>query len=232
MIAGPMYLRIYTIRSLGICRIIDRYYDTPDRAFQSWSKTHRKQLLLRERHEGAVIGDVHPQNIRTREEISMIPVADETHILVVKVPLDKAGSEDNIRTAGEHEVIYTEQDAEALKVQYIEILKNILSVEFNPMTVDIREYIGKVRKSYGVFSRPTAHTPEKLVARIDLDFIVREYYESGGVSVERYAKYEAEKQGSVTVHHFETCAQHLRAVLHIPNEVPSRTISTLHSLDE
>ncbi len=222
----------HSIRPLGVSRIIDRYYDTPDRTFQTWSKTHRKQLLLRERHEGTVIGDVHPQNIRTREEISMIPVADETHTLVVKVPLDHASSHVNMRTAREHVVIYTEQYVEALKAQYIEVLQGILSVEFNPAAVDIREYVGKVRKSYGVFSRPTSHAPETLVTRIDLDFIVREYYEPQRISVECYAKYEAEKQGSVPVIHFETCAQHLRAILHIPKEVPSRTIPTLHSLDE
>lgn len=220
------------IRPLGVSRIIDRYYDTPDRTFQTWSKTHRKQLLLRERHEGTVIGDVHPQYIRTPEEISMIPVADETHTLVVKVPLDQAGSDDTIRTAREHEVIYTEQDVEALKAQYIEVLQGILGVGFDPTTVDIREYIGKVRKSYGVFSRPTFHAPEILVVRIDLNFIVREYYVPEGISVECYAKYEAEKQGSVPVIQFETCTQHLRAVLHIPHEVPSRTIPTLHSLEE
>jgi hypothetical protein len=222
----------HTIRPLGVSRIIDRYYDTPDRTFQTWSKTYGKQLLLRERHEGTVIGDVHPQNIRTREEISIIPVADETHTLVVKVPLDQASSNDSMRTAREHEVIYTEQEGEALKAQYIKVMRRILAIEFNPATVDIREYIGKVRKSYGVFSQPTFHAPETLVARIDLDFIVREYYEPGGISVEHYAKYEAEKQGSVTVSQFEICAQHLRAVLHIPKEVSSRTIPTLHSLEE
>ncbi len=100
----------HSIRPLGVSRIIDRYYDTPDRTFQTWSKTHGKQLLLRERHEGTVIGDVHPQNIQTPAEISMIPVAGETHILVVKVPLDQASSNDSIRTARENEVIYTEQD--------------------------------------------------------------------------------------------------------------------------
>ncbi len=76
------------------------------------------------------------------------------------------------------------------------------------------------------FSRPTAHAPETLVARIDLDLIVREYYGEEDVFIEHYAKYEVEKQGSVTVNQFETCAQHLRAVLHIPKEVPSRTIPT------
>jgi hypothetical protein len=221
-----------SIRPLCVSRIIDRYYDTPDRTFQTWSKTHGKQLLLRERHEGTVIGDVYPQNIRTREEISMIPVADETHTLVVKVPLDHASSHESMRTAREHVVIYTEQDVGALKAQYIELLQGILGVEFNPAAVDIREYVGKVRTSYGVFSRPTFHAPETLVIRIDLDFVVREYYGPEGISVERYAKYEAEKQGSVPVRQFETCAQHLRAVLHIPHEVPSHTIPTLHSLDE
>ena len=220
------------IRPLGVSRIIDRYYDTPDLTFQTWSKTHRKQLLLRDRHEGMVIGDVHPQNIRTREEISMIPVADETRTLVVKMPLDQASSHERMRIATEYVVIYTEQDKEALKAQYIELLQGILRVEFNPAAVDIRECVGKVRTSYGVFSRPTLHAPETLVIRIDLDFVVREYYGSEGISVECYAKYEAEKQGSVTVSQFETCAQHLRAVLHIPKEVPSHTIPTLHSLEE
>jgi hypothetical protein len=100
----------YFTRPLVLSRIIDRYYDTPDRTFQTWSKTHGKQLLLRERHEGTIIGDVHLQNIRTPEDISTIPVSDETHILVVKVPLDQASSHDSMRTAREHEVIYTEQD--------------------------------------------------------------------------------------------------------------------------
>jgi hypothetical protein len=222
----------HSIRPLGVSRIIDRYYDTPDQMFQTWSKTHRKQLLLRERHEGTVIGDVNPQNIRTREQISMIPVADETHTLVVKVPLDHASSQERMRTAREHVVIYTEQDGEALKAHYIEILQGILGVELNPTTIDIRESVGKVRTSYGVLSRPTFHAPETLVIRIDLDFVVREYYGPEGISVERYAKYEAEKQGSVPIRQFETCAQHLRAVLHIPHEVPSHTIPTLHSLDE
>ena len=222
----------HSIRSLGVSRIIDRYFDTPDRTFQTWSKMHGKQLLLRERHEGTVIGDAHPQNIRTREQISIIPVADETHTLVVKVPLDHADSDESMRAAWEHVVIYTEQDREALKAHYIELLQGILGVEFNPAAVDIREYVGKVRKSYGVFSRPTSHAPETLVIRIDLDFVVREYYGPERISVECYAKYEAEKQGSATVRHFETCAQHLRAVLHIPHEVPSRTIPPQHSLDE
>ena len=172
--------------------------------------------MLRERHEGMVIGDVHPQNIRTPEEISMIPVVDEKHTLVVKVPLDQVSSNDNMRTAREYEVIYTEQNIEALKAQYIEVLQGILDVEFNTTAIDIREYVGKVRKSYGVYSRPTIHALETLVVKIDLDFIVREYYVMEGISVERYAKYEAEKQGSVTVSQFEACAQHLRAVLHIP----------------
>ena len=121
--------------------------------------------MLRERHEGTVIGDVYLQNIRTREQISMIPVADETHTLVVKVPLDHASSHESMRTAREHVVTYTEQDGEALKAQYIELLQGILGVEFNPAAVDIREYVGKVRKSYGVFSRPTSHAPETLVIK-------------------------------------------------------------------
>lgn len=178
------------------------------------------------------MGNMQLQNIRTPEEISMIPVAGETHTLVVKVPLDHASSNDSMRAAREHEVTYTEQDREALKAQYIEVIQRIPGIEFNPATVDIREYVGKVRKSYGVFSCPTYHAPETLVARIDLDFIVREYYGEGKVSVEHYAKYEAEKQGSVTVSQFETCAQHLRAVLHIPKEVPSRAIPTSHSSEE
>ena len=59
----------HSIRPSGVSRIIDRYYDTPDRTFQTWSKTHGKQLLLRERHEGAVIGDVLLQNFQTPAEI-------------------------------------------------------------------------------------------------------------------------------------------------------------------
>ena len=220
------------IRPSGVSRIIDRYFDTSDRTFKTWSKTHGKQLLLRERHEGTIIGIVHPQNIRTPEEISIIPVADETHALVVKVPLDQANSNDSTRTAREHEVIYTEQDVEAFKAQYIAIMQDFLGVEINMATVDIREYVGKVRKSYGVFSWPTIHASEIPVIRIDLDFIVREYYLPQGTSVERYAKYEAEKQGSVTVSQFETCTQHLRTILHIPKEAPSRAIPKLHSLDE
>ena len=98
--------------------------------------------------------------------------------------------------------------------------------------MDVREYVGKVRKSYGVFSRSTLHAPETQVSRIDLDFIVREYYEPSGISVERYAKYEAEKQGSATVSQFETCAHILRAVLHIPKEAPSSIIPTLLSVEE
>ena len=207
-----------SIKPSGVSRIIDRYYDTPDRTFQTWSKTHGKQLLLRERHEGSIIGDVHLRNIRTPEDILMIPTAEETHTLVVKVPLDQASTNDSLRTAREHEVIYTEQDRDALKARYIEVLQGILGIEFNPATVDVRECVGKVRKSYGVFSLPASHAPETLVVRIDLDFIVREYYEPGGSSVERYAKYEAEKQGPVTVGQFETCTKHLRTVLHIPKE--------------
>ena len=111
-------------------------------------------------------------------------------------------------------------------------MQDFLGVEINMATVDIREYVGKVRKSYGVFSRPTFIAPETPVVRIDLDFIVREYYLPEGISVERCAKYEAEKQGSVTVFQFETCTQHLRAILHIPKEVPSRAIPKLHSLEE
>ena len=172
---------LHSIRPLGIRRIIDRYYDTPDRAFQTWSKTHGKQLLLRERHEGTVIGNIQLQNIRTPEEISMIPVADETHTLVVKVPLDHASSNDNMRAAREHEVTYTVQDREALKAQYIEVMQGILGIEFNSATVDIREYVGKIRKSYGVFSQPTNLAPETLVTRIDLDFVVREYYGEGSL---------------------------------------------------
>ncbi len=209
----------HAIRPLGVSRIIDRYYDTPERTFQTWSKTHGKQLLLRERHEGRVIGDLDAQNIRTPEEISMIPTVDETHALVVKVPLDQVGSNDSMRSAREHEVIYTEQEVKVLKAQYIKVIQEYLGIELNPVTVDIREYVGKVRKSYGVFSQPPFHAAETLIARIDLDFIVRVYYEPGGVSLECYAKYEAEKQGSVTVSQFETCAQHLRAVLHIPKKV-------------
>lgn len=222
----------YSIKPSGVSRIIDRYYDTPDRTFQTWSKTHRKQLLLRERYEGTIFGDVHPHNILTREDFSMIPTANEMHTLVIKVPLDQASINDSLRTAREHEVIYTEQDRDALKAQYIEVLQGILGIEFNPATVDVRECVGKVRKSYGVFSLPASHTLETLVVRIDLDFIVREYYEPGGVHVERYAKYEAEKQGPVTVRQFEACTKHLRAVLHIPKEEAPRTISSLHSLEE
>ncbi len=222
----------HSIRPLGISRIIDRYYDTPDRSFQTWSKTHRKQLLLRERHEGMVIGDVQLQHIRTPENISMIPVAGETHILVVKVPLFHASTNDSMRTAREHEFIFTEQNKEALKRQCIEVMREFTGIECNPSTVDIREYLGKVRKSYGVYLWSTRHAPETLVTRIDLDFIVREYYGEGEVSFECYVKYEAEKQESVTVSQFEACAQHLRAVLRIPKEIPSHNTPTTHASGE
>ena len=209
----------HSIRPLAVSRIIDRYYDTPDRAFQTWSKTQRKQLLLRERHEGLVSGDVQLQDIRSSEDISLIPVTGETHTLVVKVPLVHASTNDSLRTAREHEVIFTEQNKEALKAQCIEVMQETLGITCNPATVDIREYLGKVRKSYGVFPRSAMQAPETLIIRIDLDFIVREYYGEGEVSVERYVKYEAEKQEPVTVSLFEACAQHLRAVLHIPKEI-------------
>jgi hypothetical protein len=222
----------YSIRPLGISRILDRYYDTPDRTFQTWSKEHGKQLLLRDRHEGTVIGDVHLRNIQTPEEISMIPVAGETHMLVVKVPLDQAGSTDSMRTARENEATYTEQDREALRAQYIGLIQCILGVELDPTNVDVREYVGKVRKSYGVFARPTFHASETQVARIDLDFIVREYYEPGDISLERYAKYEVEKQASATVSQFEACTQALRAVLHIPKEEPLPILMTSPSKAE
>ena len=150
----------------------------------------------------------------------MIPVAGETHIMVVKVPLDQTGSISSMRRARENEVTFTEQESDALKAQFIEVIQGILGVEFNPTTVDVRECVGKIRKSYRVFSRPTFHAPETFVARIDLDFIVREYYGPGDISLERYAKYEAEKQAPATIHQFEACTQALRAVLHIPKEEP------------
>jgi len=216
----------YAIRALGVSRIIDRYYDTPDRMFQTWSKVQGKQLLLRDRHEGSVVGDVDPRNIHTQADIVRLPVEGEMHKWVAKVPLKRANSSSRIRKAREHEAAYMDQDRETLRAELIGMIRQTLGLELDPTTVDVREYVGKVRKTYGVFSQPTSHAPERHVATIDLDFIVREYYQSGGVSVERYAKYEVEKQGRTTASQFEACTQALRAVLHIPKEEPPPLIIT------
>jgi len=220
------------IRPLGVSRIIDRYYDTPDRMFQTWSKVHGKQLLLRDRHESSVVGDVDPRNIQTQADILRLPVTGELHKWVAKVPLKRANSNSRLREAREHETPYTDQDRETLKAELIGMIRQTLGLKLDPTVVDVREYVGKVRKTYGVFSQPTSHAPERRVATIDLDFIVREYYKPGGVSVERYAKYEAEKQGRTTASQFEACAQALRAVLHIPKEEPPPLIITKPSKAE
>jgi hypothetical protein len=109
----------HSIRPLGVRRILDRYYDTPDRTFQTWSKANGKQLLLRDRQEGTVIGDVNLPNIQTPEEMSMIPVAGETHICAIKVPLEDPASNYSMRTAWENEATYTNQDRAVLRVQYL-----------------------------------------------------------------------------------------------------------------
>ncbi len=61
----------HSIMLLGVSRIDDGPHETSDRMFQRWSKSNRKQLLLRERHEGMITGEVQPQNIRVQEEISI-----------------------------------------------------------------------------------------------------------------------------------------------------------------
>ncbi len=188
----------YAIRALGVSRIIDR----------------------------RVVGDVDPRNIHTQADIVRLPVEGEMHKWVAKVPLKRANSSSRIRKAREHEAAYMDQDRETLRAELIGMIRQTLGLELDPTTVDVREYVGKVRKTYGVFSQPTSHAPERHVATIDLDFIVREYYQSGGVSVERYAKYEVEKQGRTTASQFEACTQALRAVLHIPKEEPPPLIIT------
>ncbi len=137
-----------------------------------------------------------------------------------------------MRTARENEDTYTEQDREALKAQYTGLIQSILGVELDPTIVDVREYVGKVRNTYGVFSQPASYTPERHVANIDLDFIVREYYNPGVVSFEQYAKFEVEKQRRTTASQFEACTQALRAVLHFPKEEPSPFLMTSPSKAE
>ena len=182
--------------------------------------------MLRDRYESNVVGDVDPQNIHTQADIVRLPVEDERHTWVAKVPLKSANSNSGIREAREHEAPYTDQAREAVSAELLEMIRQTLDLELDPTTVDVREYVGKVRKTYGVFSQPTTHTPERHIAAIDLDFIVREYYQPGGVSVERYAKYEVEKQGRTTARRFEACTQALRAVLHVPQEEPPPLILT------
>ena len=207
-------------------RIIDRYYDTADRAVQTWSKVHGKQLLLRERHEGSVVGDADPRNILTQADILRLPIEGEAHTWVAKVPLEREDATSRFRKAREHEAPYTDHDREAVRAELLGLIGQTLGLELDPPTVDVRESVGKVRKSYGVFAQPTSHTPGRHVATIDLDFIVRESYQPRGISVERYAKYEAEKQGRTTARQFEACTQVLRAVLHIPKDEPPPIIIT------
>jgi hypothetical protein len=216
----------YAIRPLGVSRIIDRYYDTPDRMFQTWSKAHGKPLLLRDRHEGNIVGDVDFRNIQTQADIVRLLVEDETHKWVAKVPLKMTNAHSRLREARENEAPYTDQDREAVRAELLAKIRQTLGLELDSTTVDVRECVGKVRKTYGVFSQPASHAPERHIATIHLDFIVREYYKPGGVSVERYAKYEAEKQGRTTARQFAACTQALRAVLHIPKEEPPPLILT------
>ena len=222
----------YAIRPLGVSRIIDRYYDTADRMFQTWSKVHGKQLLLRDRHESSVVGDVDPRSIQTQADIVRLLVTGEMHKWVAKVPLKRANLNNRLREAREHEAPYTDQDRETLKAELIGMIRQTPGFELDPTAVDVREYVGKVRKTYGVFSQPASPALERRVATIDLDFIVREYYQPGSVSVERYAKYEAEKQRRTTASQFEACTQALRAVLHIPKEEPPPLIITKPSKAE
>jgi hypothetical protein len=216
----------YIIRTLGVSRIIDRYYDTADRAFQTWSKVHGKQLLLRERHEGSVISGVDSWNTLTQADILRLPVEGETHTWVAKVPLKWVNATGRFRKAREHAAPFTDRDREAVRAELLGLIGQTLGHELDPTTVDVRECVLKVRKSYGVFAQPASHTSERHVATIDLDFIVREYYRPRGVSIERYAKYEAEKQGRTTARQFAACTQVLRAVLHIPKDEPPPLLIT------
>jgi hypothetical protein len=214
----------YPVRPLGVSRIIDRYYDTPDRMFQTWSKVHGKQLLLRDRQEGRVVGDVDPGSIQSRADIIRLPVEDETHIWVVKVPLRRGRANSRIRKAREHEVPYTDREGEAVKAELMSIIRQVPGLKLDPTTVDVQECVLKVRKSYGVFSQRALRGPERSVATISLDFIVREYYQPHGVSIERYIKYEVEKQGRTTARQFAACRQTLRAVFHISEAEPAPVI--------
>jgi hypothetical protein len=210
----------HRIRLLGVRRIIDQYYDTPDRMFRTWSKANEETLLLRERHEGIVIGGLPPQDMFTRENMAMLPVESETHVWLVKVPLEGVPSNVGVRKAREIVTPYTNQERETGKRQQIRVLQQALHMELDPLTVDVREYVVKVRKTYGIFSEPTSHDPETCVAKIDLDFIVRTYNRPDGTSIERYAKYEVEKQGENTISQFEACTLALRTLLHLPKEEP------------
>ncbi len=210
----------FAARPHGVSRIIDRYYDTPDRMFQTWSRAHSKQLLLRDRQKGRVVGAADTRNIHTLADVVRLPVEDETHTWVAKVPLKGVNANSRIRLASEHEAPYTDRDREAVGAELMGIIRQIPGIELDPTTVAVRECVGKVRKSYAVFAQTTAHAPERHVATIDLNFIVREYYQSSGVSLERYAKYEAEKQKRATAREFAACTRALRAVLHIPKEEP------------
>ena len=207
----------YSLRPLRASRIIDQYYDTPDRLFSTWSKVNGKQLLLRDRHEGIIIGEVSPWSLQTQEEIAALPVEDERHAWLAKVPLENALSSRRIRKAREHETLYTDQDKEALRVQHIARIQHFLGIQLDSALIDIREDVRKVRKTYELFSQSAPYAPQTRVATLALDFIVRAYYQLDSFAVERYAKYEAEKQGRTTMNQFEAYAQALRAVLHIPN---------------
>lgn len=210
----------HRIRPLSVSRIIDQYYDTPDRLFRTWSKAHEKALLLRERREGIVIGEGTPQDIHTQEDIFMLSVEDETHIWLVKVPLEGVPSSESVRKAREIVIPYTDQERERGKRQQIGVIQRTLHLEVDPTTVDVRECVVKVRRMYGMFSEPTSHDPETHVANIDLDFIVRTYVRPDGTFMERYAKYEVEKQGDSTASQFEVCTLALRKLFHIPKEEP------------
>ncbi len=227
-----MYIAIpgwgfHHIRPFGISRIIDRYYDTPERLFQTWSKTTGKQLLLRERQEGTIIGEVHPWEIQTLEEVSRVPVQDEVRKWVVKVPVEDSISNRSVREAREHELTFTSQDRAALKAHCLSMMQGLLDTELDPLAVDVRECVGKVRKTYAIFAPPLDRVPETPIAVIDLDFILRAYYQFNATFLERYSKYEVEQQECGSLHQFEACIQTLRAVLHIPDEEPSRTIIKL-----
>jgi hypothetical protein len=218
---------LHRILPLQISRIIDTYYDTPERLFQIWSKTTGKQLLLRERQEGMIIGEVQPWEIQTLEEVSRVPIQDEVRKWVVKVPGEDSIANRNVREAREHEIIPTSQDRAALKAQCLSMMQGILNTEFDPLAVDVRECIGKVRKTYAIFAPPLDCVARTPLAVIDLDFILRAYYQFNATFLERYSKYEVEQQECGSLHHFEACIQNLRTVLHIPSEEPARTIIKL-----
>jgi hypothetical protein len=210
----------FSIRILGVSRIIDRYYDTADRALQTWSKAHGQQLLLRERREGSVISGVDSWATLTQAAILRLPVDGETHTWVAKVPYKRVNAPGRFRKAREHEAPFIDGDSEAVRVELLGLIGQTLGHELDSTSVEVRECVFKVRKSYGVFAQASSRTSGRRVATIDLDFIVREYYRTRGISVERYAKYEAEKRGRTTARQFAACTQVLRAVLYIPKDEP------------